>query len=77
MDMTRFVATYNCSDSFNQSYGAGNYSTCDGSVVGVPNTGLPAEYGGVLGIILPLAAVVILIAVSTMVVRFKRSKQRS
>lgn len=77
MDMTRFAATYNCSDSFNQSYGAGNYSTCDGGVVGAPNTGLPAEYGGVLGIILPLAAVVILIAVSTMVVRFKRSKQKS
>lgn len=77
MGMTYFAATYNCTDSFNQSYGAGNYSTCDGNVVGAPNTGIPPTYGSVLTILLPLAAIIVLVTISILIVRLKRSKQKS
>jgi hypothetical protein len=73
------MATYNCSDSSNQAYGAGNYSTCDGtsSSVGAPDTGFFAQItsGGTFSILLPLAAAVIFVAISVVVVRRKRASK--
>lgn len=77
MNLAYFAATYNCTDSADQAYGAGNYSTCDGKVVGAPNTGFETLNGSALSILLPLIVAVVLVAISVFVLRRKRTKQKS
>jgi hypothetical protein len=74
------MATYNCSDSTNQAYGVGNYSTCDASsgatAIGAPGTGVFSTItdGASMTILLPVAAAIFLTIIATFVVRKKRAK---
>lgn len=67
---------YNCSNGSDSAYGAGNFGTCETTGVGAPNTGVATQqFAGVsFDVILPLAAAVIAVAVSTTVVAFKKRK---
>lgn len=79
------AADYNCNGAADSSYGAGSFGTCTTSStssttqeVGAPNTGLFQQLasGGAFSILLPLAAMIILVTVSTLIVRKKRANQR-
>lgn len=82
---------YNCSDSTNSAYGASDYGTCEtgatgGSTnpgtqttVGAPNTGFFQQIvsGGTFSILLPVAIAIILVIISTFIVRKKRITNQS
>lgn len=78
MKLTTFAATYNCSDSANQAYGAGNYSTCDATAIGAPDTGFfAAVTSGAVGIMLPLVGVILLVILASLFVKRKKARQSS
>lgn len=83
---------YNCSDSTNSAYGASNYGTCETGTntttpnpgtqttsVGAPNTGFFQQIisGGTFSILLPVAIAIILVVISTIIVRKKRTTNQS
>lgn len=72
------MANYNCSDSSINSYGAGAYSTCTGSTqsVGAPDTGVFQQIvsSGSFTIIAPLAVAILITAVVTVVMTFRKRK---
>lgn len=73
MNYQIFAATYNCNDSANAAYGAGDYSTCNASGVGAPNTGFfsPATIADNWMILLPLAIGIIMVVTSLFLKRKK------
>lgn len=87
MNNVLLAQTYNCSDSANSAYGAGAYGTCETTAtggtgttttVGAPNTGFFQQVvsGGTFSILLPIALAIVLVVISTFVVRKKRSNQQ-
>ena len=70
------MATYNCTDSTNNAYGAGGFGTCTGQSVGAPNTGVFSQLisGGSFTIIAPLAAAIVVVVVVGLLVRWRRKK---
>lgn len=74
------MATYNCDDSTSSAYGAGSYGTCETTAaVGAPDTGFFQQIvdGGSFTIIAPLAAAVLLAAIATLVVKFRKRSSES
>lgn len=73
------MATYNCTDSSSNSYGAGAFGTCASETqsVGAPNTGVFQELvsSGSFTIVTPLIVSVIVVVIATFVV--KRRKHTS
>ncbi len=67
------MATYNCSDSSNNAYGAGSFGSCTGQSVNAPNTGLFQEIvsGGTFTILAPLAIAVVVVVIASLVVRHR------
>ncbi|GFG50158.1 hypothetical protein [Mycolicibacterium agri] len=67
------MASYNCTDSTESTYGAGGYGTCAGQV-GAPNTGLfPAIIdGGFFTILVPLAAAIVVVVVASILIRRRK-----
>jgi hypothetical protein len=69
------MATYNCADSSNSAYGAGDYGTCTttGSV-GAPNTGVFEQMlgNGSFTIIVPLAAAIIVVVIASVVMHLRK-----
>jgi hypothetical protein len=73
------MATYNCTDSSNSTYGASGYGTCVGQSqsVGAPNTGVFEQFlgGGSFTIIVPLAVAIVVVTIASLVVgRRKKSE---
>lgn len=71
------MANYNCSDSTNNAYGAGDFGACTTQSVGAPNTGVFQELitGGSFTLIAPLVvSIVAVIIASQVVVRRKKRK---
>ena len=72
------MATYNCSDSTSNAYGAGSYGTCAEQTqsVGAPNTGVFQELvsSGSFTIIVPLVAAIVVVVIATAVVRLRKKK---
>ncbi len=64
------MASYNCSDSSNSAYGAGDFGTCEQSV-GAPNTGLFGEVisSASFTIIVPLVVAIVVVVVASILVR--------
>ena len=69
------MATYNCADSSDSAYGAGNFGTCTttGSV-GAPNTGVFEQVlgSGTFTIIVPLAAAIVVVVIASVVMRLRK-----
>lgn len=82
MDTKLLADTYNCSDSTNSAYGAGNYGSCSGTTstteMSAPNTGfLQMTTSGTanLAVIIPLAVMLIITLIGVILVgRKKRAK---
>jgi hypothetical protein len=74
------MATYNCTDSSNSTYGAGGYGTCTGTTsqsVGAPNTGAFEQFlgSGNFTIVVPLAVAIVVVTIASLVVgRRKKSE---
>jgi len=68
------MANYNCSDSINDAYGAGNYGTCTGQSVGAPDTGVFQQFvsSGSFTIVAPLIAAVVVVVIATIAVRLRK-----
>ncbi|AGB22156.1 hypothetical protein Mycsm_01765 [Mycobacterium sp. JS623] len=68
------MATYNCSDSTDNAYGAGSFGTCTGQSVGAPNTGLFEQVmsGGTFTILVPLAAAIVVALIASLLIRNRR-----
>lgn len=64
------MATYDCTDSTNSTYGSSSYGTCTTLSVGAPNTGVFERVlsGGTFTVLLALVAAVILVAAIAIVV---------
>lgn len=73
------MATYNCSDSTNNAYGAGSFGTCTGQSVNAPNTGFFQEIisGGSFTIFAPLAAAVVVVVIASLVVRRRKKSPQA
>lgn len=65
------MATYNCTDSTNNTYGSGSFGTCTEQSVGAPNTGIFEQVvsGGSFTVLLPLVAAVVLACVAALLIR--------
>lgn len=72
------MATYNCADSTDNTYGSGGFGTCTGQSIGAPNTGVFEQIisGGSFTILGPLVAAVILITVALLVIRRRLGRRR-
>ncbi len=68
------MATYNCTDSSNNAYGAGDFGTCTGQSVGAPDTGLFQQVvsGGSFTIIAPLVVAIVVVVIASVVVRRRK-----
>ena len=68
---------YNCSESTQNSYGASAYGSCAQPSIGAPDTGsFQAMFASAqLEILLPLAAMIVLTIIATLLVRRKKAKQ--
>jgi ABC-type proline/glycine betaine transport system permease subunit len=71
------MATYNCADTTNNTYGAGSFGTCTSQTIGAPNTGIFEQVvsGGAFTVLLPLVVAVVLACVATLLIR-RTSKRR-
>ena len=71
------MATYNCTDSANNAYGAGAYGTCTSQSVSAPNTGFFQEMvsGGSFTILAPLAVAIVVVVIASLVVRRRKKSQ--
>lgn len=72
------MANYNCSDSIDNTYGAGSFGTCTGTTqsVGAPNTGVfqqIVESGG-FTIVAPLIVAILVTAVVTVAIKLRKRK---
>lgn len=72
------MATYNCSDSTSNAYGAGSYGTCATQTqsVGAPNTGVFQELisSGSFTIIAPLVAAIVVVVIATVTIKLRKKK---
>lgn len=72
------MATYNCTDSSSNAYGAGSYGTCEQQTqsVGAPNTGIFNELvsSGSFTIVAPLVVAIVVVVIATVVIRFRKRK---
>ena len=68
------MATYNCTDSTNNAYGAGDFGTCTGQSVGAPNTGVFEQVlsSGSFTIVAPLAVAIIVVIIATAALMLKK-----
>jgi hypothetical protein len=68
------MANYNCSDSTNNAYGAGDYGTCTGQSVGAPDTGVFQQFvsSGSFTILAPLVAAIVVVVIATVVLRRRK-----
>lgn len=68
------MATYNCTDSTNNAYGAGAFGSCTGQSVGAPNTGFFTELtsSGSFTILAPLVAAIVVVVIATVVVKLRK-----
>lgn len=71
------MATYNCTDSTSNAYGAGAYGTCTGQSVSAPNTGFFQEIvgSGSFTILAPLAVAVVVVVIASLVMRRRKKSQ--
>jgi ribose/xylose/arabinose/galactoside ABC-type transport system permease subunit len=65
------MATYNCTDSTDNTYGGGSFGTCTGQSVGAPNTGIFEQVmsGGTFTVLLPLIVAIVLTCVAALLIR--------
>lgn len=72
------MESYNCVNSSDSAYGAGDYGTCSGQTqsVGVPNTGTFEQFvsSGSFTIVLPLLAAIIIVLIATVAMRMRKRK---
>lgn len=72
------MATYNCSDSTSNAYGAGSYGTCtqQNPSVGAPNTGVFQELvsSGSFTIVAPLIAAIVVVVIATVTIKLRKKK---
>jgi hypothetical protein len=68
------MATYNCTDSSSNAYGAGAYGTCSTQTVGAPNTGIFEQVvsSGSFTIIAPLIAAIVVVVIASLVIRRRK-----
>lgn len=74
------MATYNCSESANNAYGAGDFGTCEATAaVGAPNTGFFQEIvsGGSFTVLAPLAAAIIVVIIASIVMRLRKKSPQA
>ena len=72
------MATYNCAESTNSAYGAGDFGTCADTVqsVGAPNTGTFQQFmsSGSFTIVLPLIAAITIVVIATIVTKTRKKR---
>lgn len=72
------MATYNCSDSNSNAYGAGSYGTCAEQTqsVGAPNTGVFQEIvsSGSFTIVAPLVVAIVVVVIATVTIKLRKKK---
>jgi hypothetical protein len=72
------MANYNCTDSQSNAYGAGSYGTCTQQTqsVGAPNTGVFQELvsSGSFTIILPLIVTIVVVLITTFIIKSRKRK---
>lgn len=73
------MASYNCLESANNAYGAGDYSTCETSQsVGAPNTGVFGQFvaSGSFTILAPLVFVVVAVVIATATIQLRKRRAK-
>ena len=67
-------SSYNCSDSNNQAYGAGDFGLCNGQTVGAPNTGMfwsSVDSAG-FTIVAPVVIAIVVVVISSAIINLRR-----